>query len=260
MKSAWDIAADSDGEEFVRRFDLREIDARPPSFWTRRLLARLGLVERLIVEAVPPGSLVLDVGCAQGNIAIRLAERGYRCIGLDLRLEFLKYARKKDDAARTAWVVGDALLPPVARESVDAVVIGEILEHVAEPAYLLNIALSLVRPGGIVVCTTPNGQCLRYIRQPPYAAASRDMDSMRARQCGPAGDDHLFALRPSELLAMVPGDARAELRFAVSAGWNRGLSWAARSGRLSNVIEILSAGGPWRTLLCENLVLALRRR
>ena len=158
-----------------------------------------------------------------------------------------------------AWVVGNALLPPFARESVDAVVMGEILEHVADPAFLISIALSLVRSGGIVVCTTPNGRCLRNMRQSSYAVAAKDMNSMYARQFGPAGNHHLFALRPGELLAMAPVGAEAELRFVVSTAWNRGLSWAARSSILSNAIEVLSAGGPWRTLLCENMVLVMRR-
>ena len=36
--------------------------------------------------------------------------------------------------------------------------LGEILEHVADPERVLAEAMRVVKPGGIVVCTTPVGQ------------------------------------------------------------------------------------------------------
>jgi 2-polyprenyl-3-methyl-5-hydroxy-6-metoxy-1,4-benzoquinol methylase len=195
-----------------------------------------------------------------GNISIRLAERGYRCVGVELRLEFLRHAQGKDDGHPVRWVAGDAFSPPMAPGSVDGVILGEILEHVADPARLLAIAVSLVRQGGIVICTTPNGRCLRYRDLPSYTSAAANLEALRSRQFGPAGEDHVFVLRPEEVLGMVPPAADARLGFAVPTLWNRRLTRAARSARLSSLIEGVSTKGLWRRFLCENMALSLRRK
>jgi SAM-dependent methyltransferase len=75
----------------------------------RRLAARgagsvhgeADLVERLR----PPPARVLDAGCGTGRVAIRLAERGYDVVGVDLDASMLMQARA--DAPELDWRVGD---------------------------------------------------------------------------------------------------------------------------------------------------------
>jgi len=55
---------------------------------------------------VPPGSAVLDAGCGTGRVAIRLAELGYACVGVDVDAAMLAVARRRGPAGVT-WVQAD---------------------------------------------------------------------------------------------------------------------------------------------------------
>ncbi|MGJ6962023.1 class I SAM-dependent methyltransferase [Streptosporangium sp. G11] len=94
-RSRWtDIAGDDAGERYARRF------AR---------LAESGAdmhgEARLCAELLPPGARVLDAGCGTGRVAIRLAELGYDCVGVDLDASMLDVARRA--APRLPWILAD---------------------------------------------------------------------------------------------------------------------------------------------------------
>lgn len=61
------------------------------------------------------GHWVLDVGCGTGTLAIMLAARGVRVLGVDPALASLEVARSKAGAEMVTWIHGDATtLPPLA--------------------------------------------------------------------------------------------------------------------------------------------------
>jgi 2-polyprenyl-6-hydroxyphenyl methylase/3-demethylubiquinone-9 3-methyltransferase len=88
-------------------------------------------------------------------------------------------------------------------EPFDAVLITEVIEHVAHPdAFLAHVA-TLVRPGGYVVMTTPNGAYVRN-RLPRFSACP-DPSRYEAMQFGPNADGHIFLLHPDEIPALARG-------------------------------------------------------
>ena len=259
VRHAYHLLAQGPAQEHLRRFDLCEIDARPASFWTRRYRRRIDRVVAVVQERLRPPSLTLDLACAQGNVAITLGELGYRVIGVDLRKEFLDYARSKDDQQVVTWVVAECMDPPLASGRADAVVMGEVLEHVAHPGRLLTRALELVRVGGLVICTTPNGASLRNNRLPSYEKARQRLPELEARQFGPEGADHLFALRPGEIRRLVPPNAQASLEFKVSTLWNRVSDHLARWSVAGWLLDTLSELPFWRRWLSDSLILVLEK-
>jgi len=60
---------------------------------------------RLCSALVPAGSRVLDAGCGTGRVAIRLAELGYRCVGVDNDRSMLDVAVAR--SAEVTWVHAD---------------------------------------------------------------------------------------------------------------------------------------------------------
>ena len=112
--------------------------------------------EASLVDALlgRPGAAVLDAGCGTGRVAIELARRGHRTVGIDVDAELLDRARGK--APDLEWVEGDlARLPPeVAPGPFSAAVLaGNVMIFVArgtEGAVLANLAARLA-PGGLVV-------------------------------------------------------------------------------------------------------------
>ncbi|MFI6453387.1 class I SAM-dependent methyltransferase [Streptosporangium amethystogenes] len=95
QRSRWaDIAGDDAGERYAARF-ARLAESGADTHGEARLCAGL----------LPPGSRVLDAGCGTGRVAIRLAELGYDCVGVDLDASMLEVARRA--APELPWILAD---------------------------------------------------------------------------------------------------------------------------------------------------------
>lgn len=203
MRSSREIVPSNEHEKFLRAFDRLEIDNRDCKAWQAlRYAERIGLLLRHVRRHLPQRSLAADIGCAQGNVGILLAESGVPTICVDLRREALLYARKKLESASVLFVAASAENLPLRDGALGAVVRGELLEHCAEPRTVLAEAARCCRSEGVVVISTPNGDYVRN-RQPSFAQARRDLPSLKATQFRAAGEDHLFVFRPQELGELV---------------------------------------------------------
>ncbi len=151
---------------------------------------------RLLTEVLAPGARILDVAAAQGNFSIVLAEMGYNVTWNDLREELADYVRLKHERGAIDFAPGNAfeLSFPAA---FDAVLITEIIEHVAHPDEFLIKTAQLVRPGGYIVMTTPNGQYFQ--NRLPKFSESADPSVYESVQFKPNADGHIFLLHPDEL-------------------------------------------------------------
>jgi SAM-dependent methyltransferase len=105
-----------------------------------------------------PGRRVLDVGCRYGALTRSYLD-GNDVVGVDVDREALAEAAKL--GIETHWADADAALPfPDA--SFDVVVAGELLEHIRDPAGLVAEAARMLRPGGRLVASVPNGFRLKH--------------------------------------------------------------------------------------------------
>ena len=95
---------------------------------------------------------LVDVGCGAGDLFRVLSERLASYVGVDL----VRYQEfPGDDRAEFVGVDLNAPIPlPEARA--DAVVSIETIEHLENPRALFRELVRLVRPGGLVLVTTPN--------------------------------------------------------------------------------------------------------
>jgi SAM-dependent methyltransferase len=105
-----------------------------------------------------PGKRVLDVGCRYGALTRSYLE-GNEVVGVDVDREALAEAAKL--GIETHWADADAALP-FPDESFDVVVAGELLEHIRDPAGLVDEARRVLRPGGRIVASVPNGFRLKH--------------------------------------------------------------------------------------------------
>jgi methionine biosynthesis protein MetW len=107
----------------------------------------------LFVAAVGgPGKTVLDLGCRAGALSQHFLA-GNEVTGLDVDEHALGFAAQR--GLHTVW--GDVEEPlPFEDDSFDAVVVGEILEHVRFPGDVVAEIVRVLRPGGVVVGSVPN--------------------------------------------------------------------------------------------------------
>jgi SAM-dependent methyltransferase len=99
-----------------------------------------------------PGRRVLDLGCRYGALTREYVE-GNDVVGVDVDRDALAEAAKL--GIETHWADADAPLP-FADESFDAVVAGELLEHIRDPSSLVAEARRVLRAGGTFVGSVPN--------------------------------------------------------------------------------------------------------
>jgi SAM-dependent methyltransferase len=79
--------------------------------------ARLDLTAYVALMRELDATRVVDVGCGTGSLAVLLADRGYRVVGVDPAEASLSVAAAKDPGGRVVWVHADATtLPAVAAD------------------------------------------------------------------------------------------------------------------------------------------------
>ncbi len=195
------------------KFDLQEVygEVTNPGY-AYAYANRCKHTVEMLSQAVSPGSRVLDIAAAQGNFSLKLAEMGYRVTWNDLRTELTDYVRLKHEYGHLEFAPGNAfeLTFP---DLFDAVLITEVIEHVAHPDEFLKQAASLVRPGGFVVMTTPNGA---YFTNPlPRFSDCPDPSMFESKQFKPDSDGHIFLLHQQEIreLALDIGLLVEDLRL-----------------------------------------------
>ncbi len=102
----------------------------------------------VILNAVPPGCrTALDVGCGDGLLAARLADRCANVTAIDRDPRMIATARTQQTRARIAFVEADFLDYPFPKESFDFVCANTSLHHMDFTAALTTM-VRLLRPGG----------------------------------------------------------------------------------------------------------------
>ncbi|MFI9169809.1 class I SAM-dependent methyltransferase [Streptomyces lincolnensis] len=101
-----------------------------------------------------PAARILDAGCGTGRVAIRLAELGHHCTGVDTDLSMLAVARR--DAPALEWLHGDLAhldalgLVPGFDLVIAAGNVIPLLAFGTESAVVRQLA-AVLRPGGLLV-------------------------------------------------------------------------------------------------------------
>ncbi|QIL20930.1 bifunctional 2-polyprenyl-6-hydroxyphenol methylase/3-demethylubiquinol 3-O-methyltransferase UbiG [Thermomonas sp. HDW16] len=123
--------------------------------------ARLGYV----AERVPlRDAAVLDVGCGGGLLSEALAQSGAKVTAIDLAPNLLKVARLHglELAQQQPGIKVDyremsvETLAEEAPASFDAITCMEMLEHVPQPASIIDACTKLLKPGGRLFLSTLN--------------------------------------------------------------------------------------------------------
>ena len=114
------------------------------------------------IDGISPlkGQRVLDVGCGGGILADAMARKGADVLGIDLAEKSLKVAQLHALDAGTSQItyrlVAAEALAAEMPDQFDVVTCMEMLEHVPDPASVVQACARLAKPGGWVFFSTIN--------------------------------------------------------------------------------------------------------
>jgi 2-polyprenyl-3-methyl-5-hydroxy-6-metoxy-1,4-benzoquinol methylase len=119
---------------------------------------------------------VLDIGCAEGALAVALARLGCTVTAADIAPAFLEQtaARASREGVRVRTVELDIEkgMAPLGGETFDAVYLMDVLEHLRSPAEGLANLREALAPGGVAFVHTPNccalSRVLHYLLHPRW--------------------------------------------------------------------------------------------
>ncbi|WP_405874512.1 class I SAM-dependent methyltransferase [Streptomyces sp. NBC_00005] len=130
----WDAAAASFDDE--------------PDHGLRDPQVRRAWADRLASWLPERASDVLDLGCGTGSLSLLAAEQGHRVTGVDRSPAMVDLARAKLAGRDAAFLVGDAMAPPVGEQRFDVVLVRHMLWALPDPGRALRHWRDLLRPGG----------------------------------------------------------------------------------------------------------------
>jgi 2-polyprenyl-3-methyl-5-hydroxy-6-metoxy-1,4-benzoquinol methylase len=99
------------------------------------------------------GRTVLDVGAADGFLAERLTAQGWAVTALERDPAL---AARAHGRCKTVVVADLEAAPPLLDGPFDAIVYGDVLEHLADPRAVLLALDRTLAPGGTVIVSVPN--------------------------------------------------------------------------------------------------------
>lgn len=117
----------------------------------------LSLLARFLSRPESGPATICDLGCGCGAMLSALQQAGYSAEGIDNNENALHYCASRGVQARLGILPE---LPGLEANHYDAVLMLDVLEHLADPKAGLAAALRLVKPSGLVICTVPAFQWL----------------------------------------------------------------------------------------------------
>lgn len=119
----------------------------PTSFRLRQALSALSNLK--------PGAKVLEIGCGAGQFirAIKKIRPDLNCYGSDISKNAIEAAEKENDGV--LYSLSEEKKSPYEDGFFDAVLIFDVLEHVADPDAMLAEISRLLKTGGVFYCFVP---------------------------------------------------------------------------------------------------------
>ena len=106
-----------------------------------------------LIQRHAGGTNLLDIGCAQGFFLFNASKAGYTAEGVEVSQDAAAYARREFGLNVEAKPFEELAF---SEAHFDVVTLWQVLEHVPRPLMVLKEVRRILKPGGLVVASTPN--------------------------------------------------------------------------------------------------------
>ncbi len=155
LRQAYDhLFEKGDYAKHRREFELIKSGKTPRSMYRKLLLRR--------IEKTSSGRRLIEIGGGTGSFGVLARSRGWQYTDYDISEVAVGFAR---ELSLDAHVFSVESIPPLAPQSVDAVVMWEVIEHVWDVHEYLRTIGEALRPGGVFIFSTPNYARRQYQRR-----------------------------------------------------------------------------------------------
>ena len=245
------------GADIIGRVAVENSDPGPEQHWQpeqyRRCARYVPELGRGLIDLLDPGpgDRILDLGCGDGELTLRLAARGCRVIGVDRSAAFVAVARRRGVSAQVADARRLAATG-LAAGSFDGVFSNAVLHWIREPAPVIAGVRRLLRAGGCFVAEFGGAGNIATVHGALRAAfLRRGLDPVArdpwyfptAESYGALLEEGGFAVTDLRLFdrpTPVPGTL-AEWLALFGAAWIAGLDQCTRN---EIVAEVSAAAAP----------------
>lgn len=113
-------------------------------------------VVRDLIRSVPPHSVVVDLGCGNGSILAQFSRCGWELHGFDISRSGIEVASRAYSGIQFSCVdlTTDLSSNPLIGRC-DVVISTEVVEHIFLPRLYVKNCSSFLKPGGILIISTP---------------------------------------------------------------------------------------------------------
>lgn len=130
---------------------LQELAELENSYWWH--VAKRQLITEVLSKFAPPPGLLVEGGIGSSRNLLEFSQLGYDVTGFDVMPEAIELGRQK---GLSHVAVHDLEQPwPVAAQSLRAVVLLDVIEHVQNPVTVLSHVKRALRPDGAAIVTVP---------------------------------------------------------------------------------------------------------
>ena len=111
--------------------------------------SRNTITNKYVLSFYREGMKIADLGC--GNVSWNTKK--LPVIGVDINENFLSH--NLDQKKISQAIISPLIDIPLPNESIDIIVITEVLEHLADPHKHIEEFARILKPGGIIICSVP---------------------------------------------------------------------------------------------------------
>lgn len=147
--------------EEIEKYYPQDYVSFPPAIedersWFKRIDREIGVEKRckaVIKQSGRTSGKILDIGCATGVFLNSMQKHGWECYGVEPSDFASDYAINRLGLNIFHGYLTDGIFE---ENFFDVITLWDVIEHLSEPVETLQIISKILKPGGLLVVTTPN--------------------------------------------------------------------------------------------------------